>query len=321
MKQCVSCEGLLVPQLQSTPTPANGDTTLPIQQLVIHTVTDFIDDSLNLPQFSLDKLIGMSFVRQHDGHDYCAKVIRKVLDRDARDHQEIKFLLSLGNGELEGLIVYNELSDLISDKEQATNDGHTDLFGFDRLSDHQGPLKRNDPRHKGSSWNVYVHWDDSSATLNEIAKFDPITVAMYAHEHGLLNTPGWRFLQRTAKRQRFINVAINNAKRCSNPKQIRYKFGVKIPRSYTEALKFDHDNGKTLWQDAVALGLKQILDYNSFRDLGNGTPVPQGFTQISVQFVFDAKEDGHHKARLVAHGSFTPEPKEANRKCTKRLLG
>ena len=255
----------------------------------------------------------MSFIRQHDGHDYRAKDIRKVLDRDARDHQEIKFLLSLGDGELEELIAYNELSDLISEKEQATNDGHTDLFGFDRLSDHQGPLKRNDPRHKGSSWNVYVHWDDGSATwepLNEIAKFDPIKVAMYAHEHGLLSTPGWRFLQQTAKQQRFINVAINNAKRRSNLKQICYKFGVKIPRSYAEALKFDHDNGNILWQDAVALELKQILDYDSFRDLGNSAPVPQGFTQISVQFVFGAKEDGHRKAHLVAHGDFTPEPEE-----------
>ena len=304
----------LFPNRNQHQPPADGDTTISIQQPVIHTVTDFIDDSLTLPQFSPDELIGMSFVRQHDGHDYHAKVIRKVLDRDARDHQEIKFLLSLGDGELEELIAYNKLSDLISEQDQAANDGHTELFGFDRLTDHQGPLKCNDPRHKGSSWNAYVHWDDGSATwepLNEIAKFDPVTVAMYAHEHGLLNTLGWRFLQQTAKRQRFINVAINNAKRRSNPKQIRYKFGVKIPRSYAEALKFDHDNGNTLWQDAVALKLKQILDYNSFRDLGHGTPVPHGYTQISVQFVFDAKEDGCRKARIVAHGDFTPEPDEA----------
>ena len=93
---------------------------------------------------------------------------------------------------------------------------------------------------------------------------------MYAHEHGLLNTLGWCFLQQTAKQQRFINDAINNAKRHSNPKQIRYKFGVKIPHSYAEALKFDHDNGNTLWQDSVALELKQIMDYDSFHDLGHG---------------------------------------------------
>ena len=120
------------------------------------------------------------------------------------------------------------------------------------------------PVTKGSSWNVYVHWDGGAATwetLNEIAKFDPVMVAKYAHEHGLLHTPGWCFLEWTAKRQHFINAALNNAKHRSNPKQIRYKFGIKIPRSYSEALKFDHDNGNTLWQDAVALlEVKQILD-------------------------------------------------------------
>ena len=239
----------LFPNRNQRQPPANDDTTIPIQQPVIHTVTDFIDDSPNLPQFSPEELISMSFVRQHDGHDYLAKVICKILDQDACDHQEIKFLLSLGDGELEELIAYNKLSDLSSEQDQAANDGHTDLFGLDRLTDHQGPLKHNDPRHKGYSWNVYVHWDDGSTTwepLNEIAKFDPVTVAMYAHEHGLLNTLGWRFLQQTAKRQRFINDSINNAKRHSNPKQIHYKFGAKIPHSYAEALKFDHDNGNTL---------------------------------------------------------------------------
>ena len=147
----------LFPNCNQRQPPADGDTTLPIQQPVIYTITDFVDDALNLPQFSLDELIRMSFVRQHDGNDYRAKVICKVLDWDAHDHQEIKFLLPLGDGELEELIAYNEVSDLISEKEQAANDGQTDLLGFDRITDHQGPLKCNDPRHKGSSWNVYVH--------------------------------------------------------------------------------------------------------------------------------------------------------------------
>ena len=40
-------------------------------------------------------------------------------------------------------------------------------------------------------------------------------------------------------------------------------------------------------------------------------PVPHGYTQIVVQFVFDAKEDGCRKARFIACGDFTPEPEEA----------
>ena len=106
-EQLVQCSNVcpvkdsLFPNRNQHQPPADGDTTLHIQQLVVHTITDFVDDALNLPQFSLDELIGMSYVRQHDARDYHAKVICKVLDQDARDHQEIKFLLSLGDGKLE----------------------------------------------------------------------------------------------------------------------------------------------------------------------------------------------------------------------------
>ena len=50
---------------------------------------------------------------------------------------------------------------------------------------------------------------------------------------------------------------------------------------------------------------------NHFRWELYHAPVPHSHTQISVQFVFDAKEDGRCKARLVACGNFTPEPEEA----------
>ena len=32
-----------------------------------------------------------------------------------------------------------------------------------------------------------------------MAKQDPVTLARYAHDHDLLNKPGWKFLWRTAK--------------------------------------------------------------------------------------------------------------------------
>ena len=32
-----------------------------------------------------------------------------------------------------------------------------------------------------------------------MAKQDPVTLARYAHDNGLLNEPGWKFLRRTAK--------------------------------------------------------------------------------------------------------------------------
>ena len=30
-----------------------------------------------------------------------------------------------------------------------------------------------------------------------------------------------------------------------------HKFGIKVPRHWNEAVKFDEENGNTLWQDAV----------------------------------------------------------------------
>ena len=49
--------------------------------------------------------------------------------------------------------------------------------------------------------------------LNMMAKHDPVTLARYAHDHDLLNKPGWMFLSQTAKHHRFVNVIMNAIKR------------------------------------------------------------------------------------------------------------
>ena len=58
----------------------------------------------------------------------------------------------------------------------------------------------------------------------------------------------------------------------------------------------------------MALELAQIQEYKTFRDLGKGTPGPEGYKKIKVHFVFDVKHDGRHKARLVAGGHLTDTP-------------
>ena len=86
----------------------------------------------------------------------------------------------------------------------AKESGQQDLISYVGILDHQGPLKNHDPKYKGSSYNVLVDWDDKTQTwepLNTMAKQDPVTLARYAHDNGLLNEPGWKFLCRTAKRQ------------------------------------------------------------------------------------------------------------------------
>ena len=134
-------------------------------------------------------------------------MVRQIIDCDANNHQHIKFLLSLGDGALEEIISHNELSDLVNESMQARESGEHDSFTYSGILDHQGPLKKHDPKYKGSSYNVLVNWDDGTQTwepLNLIAKQDPVTLARYAFDNGLLNKPGWNFLCRTAKQQHFV---------------------------------------------------------------------------------------------------------------------
>ena len=48
-----------------------------------------------------------------------------------------------------------------------------------------------------------VQWEDGSVTwepLKIFAKDDPLTTAVYAKDHGLLDTDGWKSLRKYARR-------------------------------------------------------------------------------------------------------------------------
>ena len=144
-----------------------------------------------------------------------------------------------------------------------------------------------------------------------MVKQDPVTLACYAHDNGLLNKPGWKFLCCIAKHQRFLNVIINSIKRCTDPNQVKYKFGVHIPHTFAEAIMLDKDNGNTFWEDAVRHELEQLFSHKTFRDLGTGGLPGKEYKKIKIRFVFDVKADGRRKGRLVVHGDMTPEPDKA----------
>ena len=125
------------------------------------------------------------------------------MDCDAENHQQIKFLLSLGDGQFEEIISYNQLSNLVNGSMATKESGQHD-FTYSGIINHQGPIKKNDQKYKGSSYNVLVDWDDHTQMwepINIMSKQDPITLARYAHDNGLLNKPGWKFLRHTAKHQ------------------------------------------------------------------------------------------------------------------------
>ena len=70
----------------------------------------------------------------------------------------------------------------------------------------------------------------------------------------------------------------------------------------------DEKERSTTWVKLEGLELKQLLDYDSFHDLGKGAPIPEGYTKIPCHFVYDVKHDGRFKSRFVAGGHRTSTP-------------
>ena len=158
----------------------NGD----VKPVNLNSVSELSPEPDSLPKYSPANLISMTFLREtNDDQVVCAKIVRQILDREAEDHQQIKFLLKLGDGELEEIIGYNELCSIIEDQHEAEKNGEIPLFSFRKILEHQGLLRPTDPDYKGSSYNVKVLWEDNSTSwepLNIVGKDDPVTVAKYA---------------------------------------------------------------------------------------------------------------------------------------------
>jgi hypothetical protein len=88
----------------------------------------------------------------------------------------------------------------------------------------------------------------------------------------------------------------------------RYKYGYEVLRDFNHAKELDARNGNKLWQEATALELAQLHEYNTFKDLGHKASAPHGYKKIRTHLVFDCKHDGRHKVRMVADGHLTAVP-------------
>jgi hypothetical protein len=187
------------------------------------------------------------------------------------------------------------------------------VWKFRHIISHQGPIKPGHPDYKGSMYNVMIEWENGEVTtepLQIIAADDPVTCAIYAKENNLLHLPGWKRFKSLAKRQKKFTRLANQAKLRSYHTTPRFKYGFEIPRNYEHAMRLDEQNKNTCWRDAINLELKQIDEYQTFKDVGHlktSQPTPE-YKKIRVHFVFDVKHDGRHKARLVADGHLTDIP-------------
>ena len=160
------------------------------------------------------------FPSKDNGTRYRAEITQLINDHhraiDLENHPEcIKFKYLL-NGEYEEVVAYNDIVDYI-EKDQ-TWDG---LWQYRKIHDHKA-VGRRDKMYMGSSYNVLVEFEDGSTLWQPlhttdkrgVMDTDPVTVAIYARENGLLNTKGWKHqkLRSLAKTQKRIIRAAKQAK-------------------------------------------------------------------------------------------------------------
>ena len=173
----------------------------------------------------------------------------------------------------------------------------------------QGHRWSTDPERKGKL-DVYVKWAGYDTPTWEpmevIKKDDPVTLAMYAKENELLDQVRWKWAKRYTRRSKLFtrmyrNVMASKRKKCG----IKYKFGVRIPRTLKEAYELDKLNGNTYWEDAIKREVGLLVDeYSTFRKTTDDDNLKE-YQCIKLIWVFDVKFDGRRRARLVAGGHTT----------------
>jgi hypothetical protein len=273
-----------------------------------------VADQTKAPIFNPVDLVGRSFLlhEQENGERHRATIVEALEDMESdleKNPTRIKFKCSINNEQYEDILTYAEVLEHIEKDEETEI-----VWKFRRITAHEGPLNSNHPNYKGSKYNVMIEWENGEITsepLSVIAADDPVTCAIYAREHGLLDQDGWKKFKRIARREKKMLRMINQAKLRSYRHSPKYMFGYEVARNYEHGLELDKRNKNTKWQDCTSLEMAQLHEYKTFRDQGHNAKPPPGYRKIRVHLVYAVKHDGRHKARLVADGHLTEVPMDS----------
>jgi hypothetical protein len=153
-------------------------------------------------------------------------------------------------------------------------------------------------------WFLQVMWKDGTENwlpLKELKESHPVEVAEYAEANKLLSEPAFAWWAPfTLKKRNKIIAAIK-----TRSKKKTHKYGVQVPKTVREAYELDKINGNTLWRDAIAKEMKNVMV--AFDILEPGRNIEPGRKHLACFMVFDVKMDMTRKARFCANGARSPE--------------
>ena len=93
------------------------------------------------------------------------------------------------------------------------------------------------------------------------------------------------------------------------------KYGVVIPRNVRHAYEADAAKGHTQWSNAIKKEIASLLALNCFSFHAPGYKPSSDYQFAKLSMIFEVKQDGRRKARLVA-GGHTVEPMGINPRTT-----
>ena len=186
--------------------------------------------------------------------------------------------------------------------EDSDENGYNEGLILDTILDHFVSRKLTKFRSTSGCF-FLVRWRDGSESvvrLKELMESYPVKVAQYAKDNSIDKEEGFWWTAYTLKKAARIIAKIKT-------RNVRLeKFGIRVPRSVEEALKFDRQSNTTYWKDAIDKEMRNIEI--AFKVLDEGEHVPPGYQLIRCHFIFDVKIDGTRKARYVAGGHMTEAP-------------
>ena len=222
-----------------------------------------------------------------------ATVVERVDDENYR--------VQLENGKSR-IVEYNDIIQQLT----ASDDEDADRWEYEGIISHRWGK---DIR-KGKI-DLHVKWkgfdEPTWEPLEVIKKDDPMTVAKYALENKLTEKPIWRWTRKYVKNpkrmERYTKILLSTRRKS---RLIRFKFGLRVPRTVQEAYALDKIEGNNDWATAIDKEVKLLRDvYQCFKILPRGSTPPKNYQFIKLLWTFDVKFDLRKRARLVAGGHMT----------------
>lgn len=124
---------------------------------------------------------------------------------------------------------------------------------------------------------------------------NPLNVQDHYH------SSGERLIRRTPTK-----TGTPSPKKRKNPGRNRrpraVKYGVTIPTSVNDAYRLDEENKNTFWSDAIKKEISSLISLDCFAFEEPGYKPSDSYQFCPLTMIFEAKQDGRRKARLVAGG-------------------